>query len=676
MARVEVDLKTRGTSKAVSDTKKVSKGFDGMATAAKGVAAAFVAVQALDFFKNLSARAGTIDTATRALDNLTGSAEISAEFINKMSDAVEGTIAKTDLLKASTKFLGLGLVSTADEAAKLAEIAVKLGASVSKGPTEAIDELGLLLANESILRLDSFNVSGAKVRETMAKMGKTTDDLTRSQKFLASFMKIATEEVKKQDDILDGVKGSTGRLSTSIQNLADTFTTEFSTAIIEGSDALTSLVNGISSIITPIKTFIKWAAILASVFWGPRLLIAGLRLVVALSSSVVSAFTFITRGSLSLGKALVGLAKGSRSLAFVWGNMKGLWDGLAIVLSTGQKAFLGLTGVLTATAIQLGFFNKKTSASLKLTNKMAESIDALNKKFPVHAKNITDVSEATKKAADELKEFNAAWIEFEAKAGEPADEASKALREMENRMQALKDSLPELEQAYQKALDKENAEKFKKTLDTIKSATESLALTFSGAFIDELFVDTKDQRKELTEDLQEATNQMDRLNLAGKANTAEFERAAERAEELRREISKLPTSAEKFENAWKEATRAVGKAIAKMIADAAAKFVASKVFTFFVDLILPGAGTAASFVAGTTGLEPIPAANGFNGVVKSPTLFLAGEGGQPEHVRITPQGQQSASGNVINININGGMIDETFVRDDLLPLINQIEVLG
>ena len=37
-------------------------------------------------------------------------------------------------------------------------------------------------------------------------------------------------------------------------------------------------------------------------------------------------------------------------------------------------------------------------------------------------------------------------------------------------------------------------------------------------------------------------------------------------------------------------------------------------------------------------LTPIPAANGFDGVVSKPTMFLTGEGSGPEHVKVTPLG--------------------------------------
>jgi hypothetical protein len=58
-----------------------------------------------------------------------------------------------------------------------------------------------------------------------------------------------------------------------------------------------------------------------------------------------------------------------------------------------------------------------------------------------------------------------------------------------------------------------------------------------------------------------------------------------------------------------------------------------------------------------TDIPTIAAANGFNGMVNSPTMFLTGEAG-PEHVSVTPRGKSNGSGNIIVVNIAGSVISE------------------
>ena len=74
------------------------------------------------------------------------------------------------------------------------------------------------------------------------------------------------------------------------------------------------------------------------------------------------------------------------------------------------------------------------------------------------------------------------------------------------------------------------------------------------------------------------------------------------------------------------------------------------------------------------------ARSGFEGVVDRPTMFLTGEGNRAEHVSVTPLESENLSGpqpsNTININVSGGVVQEDYVRNELLPAINKELGLG
>lgn len=71
---------------------------------------------------------------------------------------------------------------------------------------------------------------------------------------------------------------------------------------------------------------------------------------------------------------------------------------------------------------------------------------------------------------------------------------------------------------------------------------------------------------------------------------------------------------------------------------------------------LPKATLLAGVSLPRVNIPLIPAAKGFDGMVNSPTMFLAGEAG-PEQVSITPNGKSSGSNTVI-INVAGSVITE------------------
>jgi len=114
----------------------------------------------------------------------------------------------------------------------------------------------------------------------------------------------------------------------------------------------------------------------------------------------------------------------------------------------------------------------------------------------------------------------------------------------------------------------------------------------------------------------------------------------------------------------------------------ASKEMSTAISTAFI----PGIGTANAWRA-LVGLEVAKALvrnvkfaeHGFEGFVDRPTLFMTGEGNKREHVSITPlespniNGSQGAS---TNIHIHGGIVQEDYVVNELLPAINKAKALA
>ena len=72
------------------------------------------------------------------------------------------------------------------------------------------------------------------------------------------------------------------------------------------------------------------------------------------------------------------------------------------------------------------------------------------------------------------------------------------------------------------------------------------------------------------------------------------------------------------------------------------------------------------------------AQHGMDEVVTQPTMIVAGEAGA-ERVNITPLGgssQEQAARSNVNINISGGLIQDDYVRNELIPALNKAVSLG
>jgi uncharacterized protein YoxC len=102
---------------------------------------------------------------------------------------------------------------------------------------------------------------------------------------------------------------------------------------------------------------------------------------------------------------------------------------------------------------------------------------------------------------------------------------------------------------------------------------------------------------------------------------------------------------------------------------------------------VPGLGVAAAsaaFIALEAAKAKVRevkfAATGMNEVVTQPTMIIAGEAGA-EHVNITPlsggsSSGQSSGGAGVTVNITGGVVDQDYVRNELIPALNRATGTG
>lgn len=193
--------KVKDATKKLGDEAKETKGklstLQGGIQAMQAALVAAGGIALLNTIGNLVQLGVQAQRAETALRAFTGSAEAAARTVDAVQRATGGAVNRIDSMTTATRLFSMGLASTADEAAKFTEIAVTLGATMGKGPQEAIENFTLMLANQSILRLDTYGISGARVRERMKELQQETKGLSREQAFLTAVLEQGEDKLAR-----------------------------------------------------------------------------------------------------------------------------------------------------------------------------------------------------------------------------------------------------------------------------------------------------------------------------------------------------------------------------------------------------------------------------------------------------------------------------------------------
>lgn len=209
----------------------VTKALGGLATAAAGLATGAVAgVGALGAgLADLAMDAAPVAKVSATFDALTESiGETSDAMLSELRTATDSMVSDADLMTSANRFMSMGLADSADGAAELAEMATTLGAAMGGDASESMENFALMLANQSIPRLDEFGISSGKVRERVNELMEATEGLTREQAFMQAVSEEGAVAMERLGDAgADSAATSMAQLQATIDNLKDSVGTAF-----------------------------------------------------------------------------------------------------------------------------------------------------------------------------------------------------------------------------------------------------------------------------------------------------------------------------------------------------------------------------------------------------------------------------------------------------------------
>lgn len=240
-----VDIKVRTTQTGAADIQKLRGQYNQLKDTLKNLAGgAALAGAALYGVIQTAERGQKIEQLSRSFDSLSQSVGSTADvMLGRLREATMGMVSDFDLMLAGNRFLSMGLASSADEAGRLAEMAITLGSAMGKDAGPAMEEFALLLANQSIPRLDTFGISAGRVRTRIQELQEATPGLTRETAFLQAVMEEAGDSMERVGDVaVNGASAFKAQLGNAIDLIVRKIGSELNPILEDAAEGLERLV--------------------------------------------------------------------------------------------------------------------------------------------------------------------------------------------------------------------------------------------------------------------------------------------------------------------------------------------------------------------------------------------------------------------------------------------------
>ena len=206
------------TDRKSKDLGGAGGGFDSMAKGLNSLVAGFGLAQFGQVVSDLNKIGTEASGMEQIFVSMAGGVGQANNLLGQLQKTTSNVVSDFDLMAGASQLMRMGLANNADEVNNLISMAVKL-----KKPTdsaaEAIDNFSLMLANQSVMRLDSFGISSGKVRDRINELLETGKALNREEAFTMAVMEQGALAVERLGSAADISNTSLNRLQTRFENL-------------------------------------------------------------------------------------------------------------------------------------------------------------------------------------------------------------------------------------------------------------------------------------------------------------------------------------------------------------------------------------------------------------------------------------------------------------------------
>lgn len=235
-----LDLNTQSQQNNSTAGRFLGFQMDTLQTAITGAMGAFAIGKVVEWAGAMNeagmeanATANVFEALIANTDSFTTSAE---DMLESLRTATRGIVDDTSLMSGANQLMQMGLANNEAELQRLMNMAVSLKKPYEDAG-EAINNFSLMLANQSVQRLDSFGISSAAVRARIDELLASGQALNREEAFKMAVMEEGATAINRMGDSIaqnatamdrwktriDNVMGSVGQaIATTFENAAQT----------------------------------------------------------------------------------------------------------------------------------------------------------------------------------------------------------------------------------------------------------------------------------------------------------------------------------------------------------------------------------------------------------------------------------------------------------------------
>lgn len=241
---IELVVRTKKTGTGGKEAKKELTDLEKAAQSAGKMLKGYLTIQGAKAAWQLAELGAQSLRTKQAFAMISGGALNAADNLDAMKRATRGAMSEQAMMASANQLLQMGLASNAAELEQVTMMATRLGSAMGKSAGPAVEEFALMLANQSIPRLDTFGISASKVRARILELQAATPGLSREVAFMTATMEEGEVAMERLGEAVDDELLANERLIASMEDLKVVVGEELAPAMAELANATTDAISG------------------------------------------------------------------------------------------------------------------------------------------------------------------------------------------------------------------------------------------------------------------------------------------------------------------------------------------------------------------------------------------------------------------------------------------------